>query len=166
MPIPIPELTLDKQTPPIDSKQIVAAKSFTSEAGRGRPSRRLTAGEILEITEHINAHLDSELPLCELARIARRSPRQLIRTFSITFGSTPHQYVINQRVARAKELLLGDQLLVQIAADLGFANQSHFSFVFQKLVGYSPGKFRRISRLKMPNFVTRDLTESPFNQKV
>jgi hypothetical protein len=51
--------------------------------------------------------------------------------------------VMNERVARAKELLLRGQLLVEIAAVLGFANQSHFRGVFRKATGMSPGRFRR-----------------------
>jgi AraC-like DNA-binding protein len=50
---------------------------------------------------------------------------------------------MKQRVARAKELISKGQPLVEIAAELGFASQSHFSGVFRKVTGVSPGRFRQ-----------------------
>ncbi len=51
--------------------------------------------------------------------------------------------MINQRVERAKLLLSGDDMLVDISNALGFSNQSHFSAVFRKATGMSPGKYRK-----------------------
>jgi AraC-like DNA-binding protein len=69
--------------------------------------------------------------------------RQFLRTFSNTFGTTPHRYIVNERVAQAKELIAEGRLLGDIAAKLGFANQSHFTGVFRKVTDMSPGRFRQ-----------------------
>ena len=83
----------------------------------------------------------------DLAKLIRLSPRQFIRIFSNTFGTTPHRYIINKRVALAKELIAKGRLLVEIAVKLGFASQSHFSDVFRKVTGMPPGQFRQAARV-------------------
>jgi AraC family transcriptional regulator len=93
--------------------------------------------------DYIHANLDCKLNLFDLANLVQLRPRQFFRIFSNTFDTTPHRYVMNERVAQAKELLLSGQLLVEIATVLGFANQSHFSGVFRNATGMSPGRFRR-----------------------
>ncbi len=58
---------------------------------------------------------------------------------------TPHQYVIRRRIERAKQLLKQSDLrIVDIALACGFANQSHFSRHFRRIVGISPKEFRHI----------------------
>jgi len=52
---------------------------------------------------------------------------------------TPHRSIVNERVPQAKELIAKGRLLVDIAAKLGFASQSHFTGVFRKVTGMSPG---------------------------
>jgi AraC family transcriptional regulator len=96
-----------------------------------------------QLMNYIHANLDSRLNLVDLAEFAHLSPRQFFRIFSTTFGATPHRYIINERVAQAKELIAKGRLLVEIAIMLGFANQSHFSRVFRKATGMSPGQFRK-----------------------
>lgn len=59
-----------------------------------------------------------------------------------TFGVSPHQYVLRQRIERAKTLLLqGDCSLVELADRLGFADQSHFIRQFKRFVGMTPRAF-------------------------
>jgi AraC family transcriptional regulator len=82
------------------------------------------------------------LNLPHLAELVDMSPRQFFRLFANTFGCTPHRYVMKERVARAKDLLSAGLSLVEIAHTLGFASQSHFSDVFRKATGASPGHFR------------------------
>jgi AraC family transcriptional regulator len=103
---------------------------------------RLSNPETRSLVEYIRANLGSELTLTHLASLVDMSPRQFFRLFSNTFGCTPHRYVMNERVARAKEFLSAGFLLVEIAHTLGFASQSHFTDVFRKATGESPGRFR------------------------
>jgi AraC-like DNA-binding protein len=108
-----------------------------------RLSPQLSDAQARRLVDHIHASLDCELSLFDLSKLVHCSPRQFVRLFSNTFGKTPHQYIINERVARAKDLLLQGRLLVEIATTLGFSSQSHFSGTFRKATGMSPGRFRR-----------------------
>jgi AraC family transcriptional regulator len=107
------------------------------------PLRLFADSETRRVAEYIQANLDGELSLLDPAKLVQLSPRQFLRTFSNTFGMTPHRYIVNERVAQAKELIAKGRLLVDIAAKLGFANQSHFTGVFRKVTGMSPGRFRQ-----------------------
>jgi AraC family transcriptional regulator len=115
-----------------------------------KPSHRFSHAQAQRIIDYIRSNLDCELSLFDLAGVVRLRPRQFVRVFKETFGRTPHQYLIYQRVTRAKELLLGEQPLVDIASAVGFAHQSHFSTMFQKITGISPGRFRRSQQLQTP----------------
>lgn len=75
------------------------------------------------------------------------SPYYLIRLFRRIYRQTPHQYLIQVRIARAKELLSGSDLNVtEICADVGFESLGSFSALFRKVVGISPSAYRRSSQ--------------------
>jgi AraC family transcriptional regulator len=109
---------------------------------RKRAERKFAGSQVRRIVDYIRANLGEDLNLHHLASLVDMSPRQFFRLFSNTFESTPHRYVMNARVARAKELLGAGFLLVEVANAVGFASQSHFTDVFRKATGISPGRFR------------------------
>jgi AraC-like DNA-binding protein len=84
-----------------------------------------------------------DLPLVQLAAAAHRSAYHFARQFTAATGVPPHQYVIARRVARAQELLHPDRdlALAEIAARVGFSDQSQFSHHFKRLVGVTPRQF-------------------------
>jgi AraC-like DNA-binding protein len=88
--------------------------------------------------------------LASLAEIAAKlglSPSQLSRAFKTSTGFPPHRWQLNHRIAKAQELLRFSGLpLSQIALATGFAEQSHFTRVFKKVVGVSPGAWQRDNR--------------------
>jgi AraC family transcriptional regulator len=94
------------------------------------------------VKDFIRTNLDCGLRVKDLASLVDLSPRQFFRRFLNTFGTTPHRYVVNERVTQAKQLLLSKQQLGAIAVTVGFANQGHFSVVFRKATGISPNRFR------------------------
>jgi AraC-like DNA-binding protein len=93
---------------------------------------------------YIAVHLHSRIRVADLVRVLQFSPNRFGQVFRRSFDCTPHQYIMRERVARAKNLLLvsGDTLS-EIATKCGFGNQSHLSNVFRKMMGESPGKWRR-----------------------
>jgi AraC-like DNA-binding protein len=116
-----------------------------------KPHRRFSQEQIRRVADYIRANLDEQLTLVDLACLVDLSPRQFFRIFSITFGTTPHRYIVNERVALAKELIFRGHMLVEIASVLGFASQSHFSGAFRKVTGMSPGRFRQdVALSKIP----------------
>jgi AraC family transcriptional regulator len=115
---------------------------------RGRdgvlPRRRLRA-----VTEYIEEHLDTGVSLDEMAAVARLSVYHSARQFKRATGLPPHQYVIARRVERARQLLQTgtDLSLADIAASVGFSDQSQFCRHFKRLVGVTPGQFRTPARI-------------------
>lgn len=95
-----------------------------------------------QVVDYIHEHLDQDLTLAMLAAIARMSPSYFSRLFKLSTKLSPHQYVIQCRVDRAKQLLRqGELSIAEIAYRLGFTHQSHFSHHFKRLVGSSPKAF-------------------------
>ncbi|MGD1700946.1 AraC family transcriptional regulator [Dapis sp. BLCC M229] len=95
-----------------------------------------------QVIDYIQANLHQDLTLTELATIAKVSPNYFATQFKKSIGITPHQYVIGQRVAKAKQLLLKNKLtLAEIAHKVGFADQSHLTRHFKKAIGVTPKKF-------------------------
>lgn len=93
--------------------------------------------------EFINEHLEEEITLAEVAGAVGLSQFHFARTFRRSTGLTPQQYLISQRIHRAKELLAnGDLPLVQVSIQAGFKNQSHFTTVFRKFTALTPKAFR------------------------
>ncbi len=103
----------------------------------------LPSQRIRRVLEYIEANLDTELTLAELAGIACLSPCHFSRSFKDAVGFGPQRYTVQRRVERAKALLrLGEKSLAEVAAMLGFADQSHFTAAFRRETGTTPGRFR------------------------
>lgn len=83
----------------------------------------------------------------EIARECNMSASYFLRAFKESTGQTPHQWLMAQRVQRAREFLRDTELpLAEVAVACNFYDQSHFSRVFSQVVGTSPGSWRRNSR--------------------
>jgi len=96
------------------------------------------------VHDFIEAALDRELGLERLAREAGVSAHTLPRAFLRAFGETPHRYVLNRRLERARELLIAtDMPVVDIALATGFSSQSHLATAFRRLTGVTPGEYRK-----------------------
>ncbi len=101
---------------------------------------------IRRVIEYIDAHLDRDLTLAELAGVACLSPAHFSRSFTHAVGTGPQRFTVQRRVERAKALLRdGRGSLAEIAAATGFADQSHFTKAFRQATGETPGRFRRIT---------------------
>lgn len=94
--------------------------------------------------ELIDARLDGTLPLTELAQACGLSVRHFARAFRQSTGQSPHRWLTERRLEKARGLLEGStSSLPEIAGACGFASQSHFTRVFTRRVGTSPGAWRR-----------------------
>ena len=94
---------------------------------------------------YVETHLDATIRTKELAKLVQLSSFHFCRVFRVTFGNSPHGYVTRRRIERAQGLILTSRLpLGQIAVDCGFADQAHFTKLFRRLTGESPGEWRRV----------------------
>ncbi|MVN88247.1 helix-turn-helix domain-containing protein [Deinococcus sp. HMF7620] len=104
-------------------------------------------GGVRQALEFIREHLTSDLSLASIARAAQLSERHLSRLFRAATGLSLHQYVIEQRVNQAQNLLRRTDLTVaQVAVSCGFAHHQHLGRHFKRLTGASPEQYRRDTR--------------------
>jgi AraC family transcriptional regulator len=96
------------------------------------------------IRAYIDAHIGDHISLDDLARQAGISRFHFARQFRITTGESPMGYLRRVRIERSKSILQSrETTIAEIAATLGFSDQSHFTRTFGRLVGVSPGSFAR-----------------------
>ena len=98
---------------------------------------------LLKTRQFIDRNYTRDLTIDRLATIANLSPFHFIRAFRVAFGQTPHQYLRDQRLARAKELLVTTpQPVTEICDQIGFQSLGSFSSLFRRLTGETPAEFR------------------------
>jgi AraC family transcriptional regulator len=97
------------------------------------------------VVEYIEEHLDANPSLEQMAALGHLSAYHFARQFKKATGLPPHQYVIARRVERARQLLQARTglSLAEVAAHTGFSDQSQFTHHFKRLVGVTPGQFRK-----------------------
>nr|WP_283815914.1 AraC family transcriptional regulator [Bradyrhizobium sp. AUGA SZCCT0222] len=99
------------------------------------------------VQDYVEAHSDKALTLADLAAVAGLSRMYFAGQFRAATGLRPHDYLLHQRIERAKSILLGtDMGLAEVALTVGFQAQSHFSTVFKRLTGQSPARWRLVVR--------------------
>lgn len=103
----------------------------------------LTHLQAQQVIDYIHTHLNRDLSLAELASVVNISPTYFANLFKRTVGTSPHQYVIQQRVERAKVMLKKTNLAIaDIALQVGFSSQSHLTQQFKRLTGMTPKQVR------------------------
>jgi AraC-like DNA-binding protein len=91
----------------------------------------------------LDRHYDAPITVEDLSREVALSPYYLIRAFRRAYKQTPHQYLVERRIARAKELLRNSNLsITEICVAVGFESLGSFSTLFRKVAGISPSAYR------------------------
>jgi AraC-like DNA-binding protein len=97
-----------------------------------------------QITDFIDAHLHHYIPLEDLALLCKTSSSHFAKKFRHSAGLSLQRFVNRRRLRAAMAMLeAGATPLPQIALDLGFSSQSHFTRVFSDLTGFTPASYRR-----------------------
>jgi AraC family transcriptional regulator len=92
----------------------------------------------------MQAHLTEDISLAELAKIAKLSQSQFARAFRDSTGLPPYRYILRSRIQRGEQLLAKTRVpIAEIAAQVGFADQSHFTKAFRRFVGATPQRWRQ-----------------------
>ena len=109
----------------------------------------LPQGRLRAVVDYVEEYLEASPTLEQLAAVARLSVYHFARQFKRATGLPPHQFVIRRRVERAKQFLQtgGGFSLAEVAARVGFSDQSQFTHHFKRLVGVTPGQFRTPAKI-------------------
>jgi AraC family transcriptional regulator len=112
----------------------------TRDAVKGGLSKR----QLATVLEFIHDNMKSDLSLAELADTACLSSSHFALSFKTSVGISPHQYVIRERVNRARQLLAEGRLsITEVTHAVGFSNQSHFTETFRRVTGTTPRQFQQ-----------------------
>lgn len=96
---------------------------------------------INRVRHYIDEHYADALSLNDLAGLVNLNASYFLRVFKKTVGLSPHAYLTQVRINRAKELMAAGTPLTEIAPNIGFYDQSHFSNRFKRVFGVTPGQY-------------------------
>ncbi len=103
----------------------------------------LSQRQVVQILEYIEAYLHEDIKLTDLATLLGMSQFHFSHLFKQATGITPYQYLLQQRIERAKQLLKQtDRSITEIAFSCGFSSHSHLSKQFRQLTGITPKAYR------------------------
>ncbi len=129
-------------------EQAMAVALVKGHAVRHRPVQIYRGGlgsaRLRRIKELVHAKIEDDLSLDEMAQSVGLSTAHFARMFRKSTGETPHQFVLRQRVERAKAMLRApDARVLDVAVACGFKTQQHFAQVFRDVWGVSPTEYRQ-----------------------
>jgi AraC-like DNA-binding protein len=116
-------------------------------AARSRSSPALDGQRLRRVLEFVEANLETDIRVKDLAYVAALSRFHFSRAFRHATGQTPHRFVRTRRLEKARELLVkGDATLAEIALICNFSSQATFTKAFSRAVGLPPGEYRHRCR--------------------
>jgi len=129
-------------------EQAMAVTLVNGHAVRHRPVQIYRGGlgsaRLRRIKEFVYARMEDDLSLDDMAQSVGLSTAHFARMFRKSTGETPHQFVLRQRLERAKAMLRAPHARVlDVAVACGFKTQQHFAQAFRDLWGVSPTKYRQ-----------------------
>jgi AraC family transcriptional regulator len=121
-------------------------KNYTTANTVPEPAHGGLSGyRLRRVREFIEANLEEDLSLAEIAAVAGLSQYHFARAFRKSMGLTPQNYLMQQRIESAKKLLTEPGLpLVEVSLRTGFKNQSHFTALFRKFTSFTPKAWREL----------------------
>ncbi|MBP0496398.1 helix-turn-helix domain-containing protein [Pararoseomonas indoligenes] len=128
---------------------LARATRLLDAAGSGKADRPAIPGglarwQAISVARYVDANLEGQILQKHLAAQVRLSCGHFGRAFKQSFGVSPHSYVMERRIARAKAMMLESRMpLCDIALSCGLADQAHLSRVFRRLTGSTPLAWRR-----------------------
>ena len=147
----LPILGGDIQASPLalDQLELLVGTHVMQRYGATRPTRTMVSGGLAawqrrRATELLRENLDGTVRLADVAQACELSVSHFARSFKASFGVSCHRWLTDRRIERAKELLaVTDTPLIDVSSQSGFGDQAAFTRTFQRLVGLSPGRWRR-----------------------
>jgi AraC family transcriptional regulator len=113
----------------------------------GRRIQALQKWRLKRVVDYIDDHLADKISLQDLAAVSGLSRMHFASKFRVATGLRPHEFLLRRRIRRAEELLQnGTMTIVEIALNVGFQTQAHFTTVFKRFVGHTPRQWRAASQ--------------------
>lgn len=126
---------------------VVLVRHYADRTPRRPDPGALTPERLRAVTEFARANLGRPIRRDELARAVGMSGSAFARALRAALGQTPHAFLAELRIGRAKELMADPgRQLGTIAFETGFADQAHFSRSFRKATGLAPSAWRKAPR--------------------
>jgi AraC family transcriptional regulator len=141
------ELERDREV--VKASLITASRILHTEIERcsganGCPRGGLAAWQITRVRAYIDSNLHRTLHIRNLSAVACRSPAHFSRKFKLSFGESPHAYVVRRRLERACHLMMTSAAsLSEMALSVGLSDQAHLCRLFRRAFGQSPASWRR-----------------------
>lgn len=139
-----------------------------------RSSPKLAAGglapwQVNRIASYVGENIAGQILLIELARLVNLSPSYFSTVFKASFGVSPHNYVLQQRIEYAKkQMSFTDSSFSEIALACGLSDQAHLSRTFRRITGMTPSAWRRFTMRKRDDAVHsrvhKDGKTAPFDR--
>jgi AraC family transcriptional regulator len=129
-----------------ESLSVALASRLLQQFSTPRPARisGLTARQLRQVVDHVEAHIDQELSLAELAAAAGISVSHFTAMFRRAMGQSAHRYVVERRVLRAQDMLARRRASIsEVAAATGFAHPSHLARWMRRTLGVTPSELAR-----------------------
>jgi AraC family transcriptional regulator len=121
----------------------LAERTAQSLPNSVRSSTSMTSKRLRLLDEYIDAGLDRAISVQAMANLLGLSEGYFMRAFTHVTGKTPHSYLIDRRVARARALLRDARVSVaDVAQACGFSSQAHLATTFRQRLGVSPSQLR------------------------
>jgi AraC-like DNA-binding protein/mannose-6-phosphate isomerase-like protein (cupin superfamily) len=125
----------------VDELVIEAARLLSGGSVEGLVA---THPGVMAAKDALDGHPEEPWTLAALSKLAALSPNHLTALFRRDMGASPHQYLLRERIRRAKEILSGsDTPITQVALDLGFSSSQHFAKMFKQVVGATALAYRQ-----------------------
>nr|WP_282186040.1 AraC family transcriptional regulator [Ochrobactrum sp. Marseille-Q0166] len=139
-------------------RDLLAENVEDADVGQKPNGHKFIPAQQKKILAYVNSRLSQPITVRELSALVNLSASHFSRKFKLTFGDPPCTWLLSRRLKHARKLIAEDEApLKVIAAEAGFADQSHMTRAFQSFVGLTPGSYRQ--QLALPSN-DRDLAKS------
>jgi AraC family transcriptional regulator len=122
---------------------LVATLLHSFDRGPVQPSLWLTDARLGAVDRLIEARMHERIEVRDLAFELGLSVGYLVLAFRQSLGTTPHRYLMDRRLARARKLLASNEPIAAVATACGFADQAHLTRSLSQACGVTPARFRR-----------------------
>ena len=128
--------------------RVIAQLATDGKIGVAGPAKAaLPHWRLKRVFGHVQVNLAQPITLSDMAKAAGLTPMHFARQFRVATGIRPHEYLLRQRVEKARELLReSGNTLVEVALSVGFQTQAHFTTVFKRFTGETPHRWRAEAR--------------------